>query len=876
MFEFILFILFVFTFVYSKNRADQLRDEVESLKSRQNNVVTASTESENRQECESAVGVVNVAAEAIAAAQLEESLKNSQPPAETETGTVAVAETAKVEESRSFPLEAKKSDGDLEFKLGSKVFTAVGVVAVICAIGFFLRYAFENNLINSYGRVVLGIMAGLTLITVGEITRKRYQSYSQALTGGGLGVLYLSFYAAFSFYQLLAQPAAFFMMILVTAGGILLALRQNSMGLAVFSQVGGFLTPLLIDSGSGSPHILFLYVALLDIAVFMLAFYKLWQQLSVVSFIGTALTFLYWHSNYYSVMHFTAAQGYLSLFFILFLAIPFIQYFVKRSPENSWDLALVAMNPFFYFMMSYALIDPIHPDLTGWFTITLGALYCALAASVGGENNRASNFRHFLLTPGFILLAVAIPIQFDGKWIAVAWAAESLAFISTGFKLRFPLYRVLGNILFVVTILRLLFFDGGLPEKALAIMNGRFVAYLVFVAFAAAAAYIYRKKESELGDDEKQMSSMLALEAAIMAIIGSTLELKEFVTHYGQWTVVLWSLEALALVALGFRAKLQSYRILGSLVFYIALFRVLFIESYLPFDAQPIFNIRLMAWMVFFAASIAAAYIYRRRKLTLGEQERQMFSVLAFSSAFSGLAGLSFEIHDFFGSYWYPVLWTAGGLAAGALSFRLKNVTLRTVTYLTFAASFFRLIFFETTLRLTQRMQYFPIFNTRVFSFLVSAAAIRYFLALLRRHKDKIGEGEFQMFQPVLFVAFHFLLLWLVSAEIVDYCDHQALLAGRYGAVDFDSVKNVLLSVAWALYGGVLLAVGIFKKAVYERFLAIGLFFVVILKVFLVDTADLSNLYRFFSFITLGCILLLTGYLYYRYQDRIRKFVKGE
>jgi len=112
--------------------------------------------------------------------------------------------------------------------------------------------------------------------------------------------------------------------------------------------------------------------------------------------------------------------------------------------------------------------------------------------------------------------------------------------------------------------LRLLFIDINLPEKAMAIMNGRFVAYLVFIAFASAAAYIYTQKETaELDNNEKPMFSVLALAAAVMAIIGSNLEMRDFVTDYGQWTVALWSFEALALIILGFKIKFQGYRNLG-------------------------------------------------------------------------------------------------------------------------------------------------------------------------------------------------------------------------------------------------------------------------------------------------------------------------
>jgi len=744
MFETIIFLLFLFVFFYAKNRTDQLRDEVAVLKARigGSNAITAES---GQPQISDDANKVDIDIDRVIL----------QTPR-----TAQIAESAWVNVEPAAPAEKEKSDdGDLEFKVGGKMFTAVGVVAVIFAIGFFLRYAFENDLINEYARVAMGVFAGLILLGAGEFTRKRFPGYGQMLTGGGLGVLYLSFYAAFSFYGLIAQPAAFFMMILVTAAGIALSLRQNSMALAMFSQVGGFLTPLLIDSGSGNPHVLFLYVALLVLAVFLLAFYKLWPPLSLVSFAGTAITFLYWHSHFYDSVQFTAAQGYLSLFFVIFLCIPFIQYFIKKSPENSWDLSLVVANPFFYFAMSYAIIDPVYPDLMGWFTIVLGALYCSLAAAVGGENNRASLFRHFLMTAGFILLAIAVPIQFDGRWIAVAWTAEALAFIATGFRLKFTIYRVLGNFLMFLTLMRILIFDSGLPS------------------------------------------------------------------------------------------------------------------------ATPLFNVRLLTYMMFMAAAAAAAYVYRKKKNEIGEDERPLFSLLALEAAFAGLVGPTLEINDFpkyFGSQWYPVFWTAGGLAAGLLSFRLRGVTLRCVTYLTFAVSFFRLIFFESVLTLARGAQYIPIFNKRVFGFLASAAIIRYFLALLRKNKDRVFAEEFKLFQPVLFIAFHLLMLWVVSAEIVTWCDRQAIDAVRGSGIDYDNLKNVLLSVAWTLYSVILLVIGIVKKATYERFAALSLFTLVIIKVFLIDTADLGDLYRFFSFVTLGGILLLAGYLYYRYRDRIQKFVKGE
>jgi Predicted membrane protein len=195
MYEIFIFIVLLFVFLYLKNAIDRLRDEVDylhaKLEIRKKETSVAAGQSVPLEKMQAAVETIPL--EIV-----------QEPPA------------AALEQKPAATIEAfgigpeKKSDGNLEFKIGSKIFTSVGVVAVICAVGFFLRYAFENGLIDEFGRVVLGVAAGIILLIIGEITRKHYLSYSHALTGGGLGVLYVSFYAGFAFYRLMAQPAAFF------------------------------------------------------------------------------------------------------------------------------------------------------------------------------------------------------------------------------------------------------------------------------------------------------------------------------------------------------------------------------------------------------------------------------------------------------------------------------------------------------------------------------------------------------------------------------------------------------------------------------------------------------------------------------------------
>ena len=64
--------------------------------------------------------------------------------------------------------------------------------------GFFLKLAFDNDWIGQTGRVALGIAGGLAFLGAGEYWQRRYPIWSQPLTGGGIAVLYLSIFAAFS------------------------------------------------------------------------------------------------------------------------------------------------------------------------------------------------------------------------------------------------------------------------------------------------------------------------------------------------------------------------------------------------------------------------------------------------------------------------------------------------------------------------------------------------------------------------------------------------------------------------------------------------------------------------------------------------------
>lgn len=113
---------------------------------------------------------------------------------------------------------------------------------------------------------------------------------------------------------------------------------------------------------------------------------------------------------------------------------------------------------------------------------------------------------------------------------------------------------------------------------------------------------------------------------------------------------------------------------------------------------------------------------------------------------------------------------------------------------------------------------------------------------------------------PVVFeVSFYFVLLWLLSSELLNLFD----------IFGFSHSYKLGLSFLWGIYSLALIILGIYQRKPYLRFMAIGLFAVTLAKLFLYDIAHLGTISKTFIFITLGIILLIISFLYNKFKNTI-------
>ncbi len=186
----------------------------------------------------------------------------------------------------------------LESRVGLTIVNRVGVITTVLGIGFFFKWAVDNDWIGPAGRVMLGVLAAFATLAAADVLWRRGQRiFAQGITGTGISVLYLSIYAAFGFYHLIPQSLAFVLMAVTTAMAGALAMRYDALPVASLGLLGGFLTPFLLSTGENRPWFLFGYVLLLDLGALSLARVQKWRLLEILSFAGTALLYEAWLSN---------------------------------------------------------------------------------------------------------------------------------------------------------------------------------------------------------------------------------------------------------------------------------------------------------------------------------------------------------------------------------------------------------------------------------------------------------------------------------------------------------------------------------------------------------------------------------------------------
>jgi hypothetical protein len=204
---------------------------------------------------------------------------------------------------------------DWERLVGVRLFSAIAGIALVFAAVLFLRYSIDQGWLQPPVRVIIGIIVAVALLVVCDRkAARKYPVTANALDAAAIAILFATFFAAHSQWNLISGGLAFGLLALVTLTAVMLSIRHESLFIAVLGLLGGFATPILLSSQENRPVSLFAYLLLLNVGLAWIAYRKGWLILSVLTLVFTTIYQWGWVARYLDAAQLPLAIGIFTIF----------------------------------------------------------------------------------------------------------------------------------------------------------------------------------------------------------------------------------------------------------------------------------------------------------------------------------------------------------------------------------------------------------------------------------------------------------------------------------------------------------------------------------------------------------------------------------
>ncbi len=431
-----------------------------------------------------------------------------------------------------------------EFLTGGNPVVRIGLVILFFGVGFLLKYAAERDLMPVELRYLATASGALGLLGLGWYQRQRRPSFALLLQGGGIGILYLTIFAALHLHALIPAPLAFALLVALTTASAALAILQDARGLAAFATAGGFLSPLLASTDSGNHVALFSYYALLNLGVLSIAWFRAWRELNLIGFLFTFVIASSWGYLSYEPALFASTEPFLLLFYLIYVTVSVL--YASRQPPTLRGLidgTLVFGLPVIGFALQAALVEPYEFGLA-YSAFALSALYLLLSRWCRHQGMGLPLLSQVFLALGVVFATLALPLALSDRWSSAAWALEGAGLVFIGVQQGRRLPRWLG----VALQLGAGIFYGIDPTveiDPLPFLNGPFLGALLLALSGLISAYQLRPS-NRLYPYEQPLAPLMLIWGLVWWGGAWIHEIDQF--FHWKWLIAWWALSALLLL----------------------------------------------------------------------------------------------------------------------------------------------------------------------------------------------------------------------------------------------------------------------------------------------------------------------------------------
>ena len=454
----------------------------------------------------------------------EETPETIEEPVEEEQEEPAMA----MEEEEEIE-EYATSETNFEKYIGENLFGKIGILIFIIGIGFFVKYAIDQNWINETARTLMGYAVGAGMLVLAERLHKRYHTFSSLLAGGAFGIYYLITAIAFHYYGLFSHTMAFVILCVTTIFMSAVSVLYDRKELAVTALVGGFIAPFIISTDSSSIISLQIYITILNIGMFCLAMYKKWAILPMVSFAFTYIilwgtTALGSFSDSETVTTYPTLFAFATLFYVIFL-LPVVFILRTQYGENTrlGLLGIITANSFMYLIYGDFLLQHFEAssDTTAYLAFFIAAVNLAIHLYLRFRVEGQDTLRNLMLGLAVTFASMGIPILFSAANVLMVWAAESVLLLWLFTKEKNRIYELASAVLLLLTLGALAYYrttDTFIHDTGDSLFfNGAFFV-TTFVSIAYYVVAVIMQFNKELFSDTKRLIAYTPCNAIAYAL----------------------------------------------------------------------------------------------------------------------------------------------------------------------------------------------------------------------------------------------------------------------------------------------------------------------------------------------------------------------
>lgn len=765
------------------------------------------------------------------------------------------------------PPLVKLIDSALAWLKGGNPLARAGIVILFFGATFLAKYAADNSLFPIELRFTALALGACALLIVGWRLREKRAGYAQLLQGGGIAGLYLTVFAAIKLYQLLPAGMAFAFMVAIALASAVLAVAQNSLALAVIGTAGGFLAPILVSTGSGNHVALFTYYAVLNVGIFVVAWFRTWRVLNVLGFFFTFSVTAAWRATGYESSDLMSADAFLILFFLMYMAVSVLN--CVRQPPNLKGYvsgSLVFGLPIVAFGLHASLVARIEYAIA-WSALALGAFYLLL----GWTLLRTARDTFRLLVESFAALGVifaslAIPVAFDAQTTAAMWALEGAGLVWLGVRQQRKLPRAFGTLLQLGAALGfLLVIEELRPDRFL--LNSAYVGTLMLSLSALASSFWLHRDRENLAGYERGGALIFALWGVAWWLCGGLYQIDRFLELSVLGSALFYaSLSTGALAAIGYRRDWTPAVLIS---WWLPALSGLLALVYATTLVHPFAEYGAVGWGALLAAQYGLLYAADRLDGYPATAKEVLHAGACWLVVLLIAMETSWYLSVQVGGVWSALPWgLAPALALGIFS-RSRPwpewpVARHLQSYRSTAAVPIAIAtgLWVVGVNLGNRgdpvwRSYLPLLNPLD----VSVALCLVCLAVWWTALDSARRVALSTDPRAVYIVFAGMVFLWLNAALIRALHYTLGAPLTLHGIANSTLVQASLSIFWGVLGFAAMTLAARRKLRWVWIAGSLMMGVVVLKLFLVDLSSSGTVARIASFLSVGALLLVTGYL---------------